>query len=86
MKYLVILILLIAATVFAFDGICPECRELGLKSTVTGGGWGTTTLMYCGGGHWDEGGNFHPPEPCNTTTRYYECSNGHSWAESEPSF
>ena len=85
MKYLVILVLLVCATAFAFDGICPECKELGLKSTVTQL-YGTTTLLNCGNGYWDEDGNYHAPEPCNTTTIHYECSQGHSWTEWIPSY
>jgi hypothetical protein len=62
---------------------CPECKKAGLKSTVNRGEGMTCTLGHCGSGHWDENGKYHPPEPCNACTVYYECSRGHSWTEKE---
>jgi hypothetical protein len=61
---------------------CPECQKLGLKSKVFIGGC-TSTLLNCGSGYYDEDGDYHPPDPCNTTTCEYTCSNGHTWMESE---
>ncbi len=59
---------------------CLECQKAGLKSKVYLD-MCSATLVHCGNGYWDEEGNFHPPEPCNTTTCSYHCSNGHSWEE-----
>ena len=59
---------------------CPECVKQGLKSTISIG-MCMSTAMWCGNGHYDENGNFHPPNECNYTSCEYKCSNGHSWAE-----
>ena len=61
-----------------FEGRCPVCIEEGKKSTVIPGVW-NTTLMYCGSGHYDENGQFHPPDDCNTSSATFTCSNGHSF-------
>jgi len=65
-----------------WDGICPCCKAEGRTSTVRADGFCTTTAMYCGGGYYDEQGGYHEPAPCNTTTRGYNCSNGHAFARS----
>ena len=57
--------------------ICPQCKEVGLKSTVYPG---ITTAMYCQP-FYDEDGNFHDHGD-NTATSEYSCSNGHKWTES----
>ena len=61
---------------------CPICQKEGLKSKVYIG-WCTITALNCGNGHYDEDGHYHPPEPCNTMTCEYTCSNDHPWSESE---
>lgn len=38
------------------------------------------TLM-CANPYYDENGKYHHNDP-NTTTTYYNCSNGHQWTES----
>lgn len=58
------------------DGKCSICMREHRKSTVTMGS-GSTTLLYCGAGHYDEDGRFVPPEPCNTVRYDGHCSNGH---------
>lgn len=64
--------------------ICPECQKLGLKSTVTSDGYGVCTAMYCGGGLYDEEGEYQAPWKCNTCSFAYTCSNGHSFGRTEP--
>lgn len=59
--------------------ICQTCKELGLKSKVRQG-VSSTTLAYFAP-YWDEEGVYHDIYG-NTTTRIYNCSNGHSWTES----
>ena len=54
--------------------ICPKCKELGMKSMVTGGG-GARTMMYCAP-YYDEDGNYHNHDR-NSTGYSYRCSNGH---------
>lgn len=63
-------------TVEEFHGVCPDCSEHRLKSTVRGGGV-TTTLMN-GDSYWDENGDRHYHDP-NSTLRHYACSNGHNF-------
>jgi hypothetical protein len=75
--------LLIASIVFAgesWDGKCPICKAEGKLSTVSVG-MCMTTAMFCGNGYYDEQGNFHAPEQCNSTTCEYTCSNGHHFSE-----
>lgn len=54
--------------------ICPKCKELGQKSTITGG-IGMSTLLYCPP-YYDEDGNYHSHDG-NSHTREYTCSKGH---------
>ena len=63
---------------FEFNGKCPHCRALGLKSIVHIGSC-MSTALFCGNGHYDEDGNYHPPENCNSTSCSYICSNGHKF-------
>ena len=66
-----------------FVGKCPVCMAEGKTSTVEAEGFGTVTLAYCGGGHYDETGEYHAPKPCNTASRSYRCSNGHEFGTTE---
>lgn len=59
--------------------ICQQCAAEGEKSTVTGGGSGMRTLMYCAP-FYDEKGRYHSHDS-NTTTYHLRCSRGHSWTE-----
>lgn len=59
-----------------FDGLCPQCKKEGLKSTVTVGGC-MSTLMATHAWY-DENGKYHFDNP-NTTTCTAWCSNGHSF-------
>ena len=68
-----------------FYGRCPTCVKEGLRSTVTGGGYGMCTAVYCGSGHYDEDGYFHFPPNCNTCTTSFVCSEGHEFSVSTPS-
>jgi hypothetical protein len=61
-----------------WDGRCPECKKLGLKSTVTEG-WSTITCM-APASWYDENGVYHYDDP-NITTKEYSCSRGHGWVE-----
>jgi hypothetical protein len=63
---------------FEFNGKCPHCRALGLKSIVHIGAC-FSTLLFCGNGHYDEDGNYHSPDDCNSTSCEYTCSNGHKF-------
>jgi hypothetical protein len=65
-----------------FDGRCPICKAEGKRSTVHGG-MGIVTLADCGNGYYDEDGVYHNPDPCNTGTYYYECSEGHNFIVTE---
>ena len=57
---------------------CPECVELGKRSTVHPGA-STTTLMNYTPGYYDEDGEWvEMPDPNRVTTEY-SCSNGHKW-------
>lgn len=58
--------------------VCPACSDSGKKSNVFYKG-ASCTLVFCGNGYYDTIGIFHPSEPCNTLTEYYECSNGHKF-------
>ena len=58
---------------------CPQCVELGLKSTISVG-VSMTTCMYFSP-FYDEEGRYHNHDK-NTTTTQMKCSNGHEWAES----
>jgi len=60
--------------------ICPECKELKQKSTVTVGAQ-TTTLMAIRQ-YYDEEGNFHYEDP-NIHSTTYHCSEGHIFNERE---
>jgi len=57
---------------------CPECEELGLRSSIFTG-ITITTLMNISE-YWDEDGNYHYDDPNQSTTEY-SCSQGHNWAE-----
>lgn len=70
----VLVVLGMAGIVWAWDGICPECKKAKQKSTVVCLG-GTSTLMATQS-YYDEEGNFHYHNP-NITTMQYECSRGH---------
>ena len=60
-----------------WDGICPECKKLGQKSTVYQGVAYSTLLASTA--HYDESGKYHYNDP-NTTTICYECSKGHGFS------
>ncbi len=70
------------AYIFAGQKFCPQCKKEGLTSSIHASGWTGCTLMYCGGEWWDDEGNPHYPEPCNTCSQGYSCSQGHEWSES----
>ena len=54
--------------------ICPKCKDLGIKSTVTQGST-YTTAMYCPP-YYDEEGKFHIHDRNHKNTQFY-CSMGH---------
>lgn len=54
--------------------ICPKCKELGLKSTVTSYGSMSTLMGYPT--YYDEDGNVHQHDS-NRVTSDYRCSEGH---------
>lgn len=54
--------------------ICPKCKELGQKSTVTGG-MGTCTAMWFEPWY-DEDGKYHNHDS-NRRSYNYNCSKGH---------
>lgn len=60
--------------------ICPQCKELGLKSRVYASPRMRTPFLYCEL-FYDEEGQSHTHDR-NTTTTSYRCSQGHSWIES----
>lgn len=60
-------------------GKCGMCNQLGLRSTVSGGDWGVSTLMGSSS-FYDEDGNRHNHDP-NSTGYEYQCSQGHRWHE-----
>lgn len=60
-------------------GRCSRCNEEGMKSTVTGGDVGWSTLMYCAP-FYDEEGQRHSHD-MNHTTYEFRCSQGHHWTE-----
>jgi len=78
-----ILLTLLLADGTPFQGKCPVCIENGETSTVTQEGSWATTAAYCGEGFYDEAGQFHHPEPCNTSSASFKCSNGHVFGVSE---
>lgn len=55
--------------------ICPKCKELGQKSTITIGP-AYTTAMYCPP-YYDEDGKLHSHD-YNKTSEVYNCSQGHT--------
>ena len=55
--------------------ICPKCKELGQKSTITIGN-GYSTLANCNA-YFDEDGNYHFHDTNNHVSSYY-CSKGHA--------
>ena len=57
-------------------GRCPECRKLGLRSTVTRGA-SMSDLAYRPV-WWDEDGKMHGGNAVSTS---YSCSQGHEWSE-----
>ena len=61
---------------------CPECQAAGDKSTVHPGS-ASTTCMFSGSGHYDEGGKWVDPPKLNTRTTSFSCSNGHKWLTKE---
>ena len=63
-----------------FGMICPKCKELGLKSTIKGNGYGTSTAM-ANHPYWDEEGVYHS-HSLNISTFEYTCSKGHSLVQS----
>src|SRR3989338_2501178 len=60
----------------AFNGLCPECKELGQKSTVCVGS-SSMTLMGSRP-YYDEDGHYHNENP-NLIMTDYRCSRGHKW-------
>lgn len=68
------------------NGKCGKCALEMRTSKVYLNAYGTTTLASCGGGHYDERGAFVPPSPCNTSSRGWQCSNGHSGVETWASY
>ena len=69
-----------------FKKVCAECQAKGERSTVYPDGSGTCTLAYCGGGHWDEDGDYRAAKPCNSCSQGYRCSRGHTWSEAWSSY
>ena len=55
---------------------CPVCEREGLKSTISGGDYCTTTSMGWRS-YWDEDGKYHNHDP-NWRSQVLHCSNGHS--------
>lgn len=76
-----ILLVMTSFLLVAFDGICPECKKHGMRSTVYRSQWTSATLMGTYE-YWDEDGNYHYVDPNYYTTRY-SCSNGHEIVETE---
>ena len=76
MNKLMIILLLLAMPVMAFDGICPYCKKEGKKSCVYQMGCSSTLMATYS--YYDENGNYHF-EDNNITTCDYKCSNGHSF-------
>ena len=74
-------LLFLLTPAFLHNGKCSVCEKWGVKSTVEMQMFGTATAMFCGNGHYDEGGTFVPPKNCNTLTRYGRCSRGHAIIE-----
>ena len=66
--------------------VCQTCEKEGRKSTVEVSSVMGCTLLYCGGGYYDEDGAYHAPKPCNSCSREYRCSNSHVWSVGEPSW
>lgn len=58
---------------------CPECVKEGARSTMTPGGFSTTTCMAFSPGHFDEDGKWVAHRDPNITTTGYTCSRGHRW-------
>lgn len=56
---------------------CPQCQDLGLRSSMWSRG-SSTTLLAGRGEYWDEDGIRHVHDP-NTTKTAYQCSEGHDW-------
>ena len=71
------LLLFLSSPASLEDGRCSHCKRMGWKSTVAGATLGRCTLLGCGGGYYDENGQFHPPTPCNVCSAETQCSNGH---------
>lgn len=61
---------------------CKQCEAEGLKYSVQQPMYGTTTLLAYNPGYWNEEGEYVANKNPNTTTYTYNCSNGHSWSES----
>ena len=55
--------------------ICSKCKEMGQKSTISGGS-GYRTAMYFAP-YYDEDGKYHYHNG-NICTSHYTCSKGHS--------
>ena len=51
-----------------------------------GAGWKTCTAKFCGNGYYDKEGLYHPPEPCNTCTEYFSCSDGQDFELKEDAY
>ena len=76
-KLILLLVLALVIPALAWDGICPNCKKEGKRSTVTEGaamgtllGWTTT---------YDEKGERHSDNP-NSFTTGYTCSSGHKFS------
>jgi len=65
--------------------ICPKCKELNQKSTITGGSGYSTAMGWQP--YYDEEGRHHNHDP-NGRTSHYSCSQGHdiivSWSNKCP--
>ncbi len=59
---------------------CEECKKNEVKYSVYYRGSSTTLMGWSP--YWDEDGKYHNNNP-NKITSSYECSNGHSWSETE---
>jgi hypothetical protein len=85
MSALLLIVVLLSGglVVDRFEGICPICELLNLRSKTFVRDW-TITSMDCGGGYWDEKGFFVPPPMCNYSTKYYSCTNDHEFRQQGP--
>jgi len=63
-----------------FNGHCPICERMSLKSQVYTGGTIGTLMGWMP--YYDEDGNYHNEDP-NKYTTHYSCSQGHGFTEEQ---